>query len=389
MASVPNTVFPKALDSRVAAISGGTLPPLLPAGQYGYIPGLDGLRALAVLIVMVAHFELTHLVPGGFGVTVFFFISGFLITRLLLAEHEKKGRIGLRDFYTRRIIRLYPALLFMVLGSSVLFLGLGIGGPSRGELLAATFYVTNAYQLGVTSGAAEPFMSWTHLWSLAVEEHFYLVFPAVLMALGPTKRRTIFVMYAVLLIIPMWRAALAALLSPEMAGTYTYMMTDARMDSLLWGCLLSLLLHHADGREALKRLVGWVPVGAACGLILLTLLFRDESFRMVSRYTLQGVALLVLTLNLYFLRHLRFALDILEWRPLARIGVLSYALYLWHFPIFDVAVRYMDGAILQAGVAFIATYLVAEFSYRCVEAPFVALRKRFGAHIVKPGALKA
>ncbi|MEL7231990.1 MAG: acyltransferase, partial [Pseudomonadota bacterium] len=97
---------------------------------YGYIPGLDGLRAIAVLIVLVAHFGLSHIVPGGFGVTVFFFISGFLITRLLIAESDKKGGIGLKDFYVRRFIRLIPALIGMTFVTTAIHMALSIGAPT-------------------------------------------------------------------------------------------------------------------------------------------------------------------------------------------------------------------------------------------------------------------
>ena len=141
--------------------------PLTAKARYGYIPGLDGIRAIAVLIVIIAHFGLTNLIPGGFGVTVFFFISGFLITRLLLAEARTKGKIHLKDFYIRRIVRLYPALIFMVVGSTALYLGLGQGGPKPLEFTAALGYFTNIYQVAVRAGGELPFMPWTHLWSLA------------------------------------------------------------------------------------------------------------------------------------------------------------------------------------------------------------------------------
>ena len=87
---------------------------ITPQARFGYIPGLDGLRAIAVLLVLIAHVGGSHIIPGGFGVTVFFFISGFLITRLLLAESDKKGGIGLKAFYIRRFLRLLPALYLML-----------------------------------------------------------------------------------------------------------------------------------------------------------------------------------------------------------------------------------------------------------------------------------
>ena len=136
---------------------------LSPKASHGYIPGLDGLRAIAVLIVLIAHFGLAHIIPGGFGVTVFFIISGFLITRLLISEQETKGRIALKNFYIRRIIRLYPALAFMVLGTTLIYYVMGIGGPSALELTAALGYFTNIFQVSVRAEGLLPFMPWTHL----------------------------------------------------------------------------------------------------------------------------------------------------------------------------------------------------------------------------------
>ena len=155
--------------------------PKLPAtSTYGHIPGLDGLRALSVLIVIIAHMGFEHIVPGGFGVTMFFFISGFLITRLLLAESEAKGNVKLGKFYMRRIIRLYPALLFMLYLSACLYIIMGYGHPAPMEVAAGVGYFTNIFQVFSRISGDVPFMPWTHLWSLAVEEHFYLGFPILI-----------------------------------------------------------------------------------------------------------------------------------------------------------------------------------------------------------------
>ena len=360
---------------------------ITPEARYGYIPGLDGIRAVAVSIVIAAHLGLAHIVPGGFGVTVFFFISGFLITRLLLAEAKTKG-IGLKDFYIRRFVRLIPALAFMVLGTTALWAALGLGGPGGWELAAALGYATNIYWTAASAGLAEPFMSWTHLWSLAVEEHFYLVFPALVVALGAARRRLIMAVGLLLLIVPLWRLVLTLSLSPEVADTWTYMMSDARIDSILWGCWLSLLLDRADGRAALSRLVGWTPILAALATLLACFAVRDAVFRQVLRYSLQGGALLVVVLNLYHFRPVGFAVRMLEWRSVAKIGTLSYALYLWHYPVLELAQRGLPGGTPMAEatrvvVVLCASYAMALFSFRFVEGPFIALRKRFGAHIVR------
>jgi len=355
---------------------------LTETAKFGYIPGLDGLRAIAVLIVMAAHLGFEHIVPGGFGVTVFFFISGFLITRLLLAESEKNG-IGLKNFYARRFVRLYPALLFMLFGTVAIYSLSGIGGPSGTELTAGVFYFTNFFQVFIratTDGL--PFMPWTHLWSLAVEEHFYLIFPAFMVLCRKNWRRVAAILITLLAIVPLWRAYI--MFGTELPyADYNYMMTDARFDSLAWGCLLSVLLHLKGNLKAFKLLLGIIPTALAGLAIIASFLIRDETFRYTLRFSLQGAALFILVLNFYFLKALNFAVIIAEWRMLAWIGQISYALYLWHVPIYDLVHRSMDRGPISLLITTVASFVISAISFYIVEKPFVALRKRFGAHIVK------
>ncbi len=361
--------------------------PLTAKARYGYIPGLDGIRAIAVLIVIIAHFGLTNLIPGGFGVTVFFFISGFLITRLLLAEARTKGKIHLKDFYIRRIVRLYPALIFMVVGSTALYLGLGQGGPKPLEFTAALGYFTNIYQVAVRAGGELPFMPWTHLWSLAVEEHFYLIFPLLMVLFGVFKRRLVWALMGLLALVPLWRLFTYSTFETLPVVDYNYMMTDARIDSIVWGCLLSVLLDKDIWEGLFQKLIGWLPIIGAGAILLLCFALRDESFRYIWRYSLQGAALFVLVLNLYFFRPVRWSLGILELWPLVWMGRLSYPLYLWHFPVLDISHRFMEPGLKQLSVAIVGSLGISIFSFFLVEKPFMALRKRFGAHIVKRPAI--
>ena len=279
--------------------------------KYGYIPGLDGLRAIAVLVVIAAHFGVSNLIPGGFGVTLFFFISGFLITRLLIAEQGKSGTIALKNFYIRRLIRLFPALLFMVFGSTAIFALAGFGGPSKLEFLAAIGYFTNFFQVySASTGAEMPYMSWTHLWSLAVEEHFYMLFPLVILAFGNTIDRLLKILLAILIIVPLWRLT-AFTFFDFSTDTYNYMMTDARIDSIVWGCVFTIALHKAQSIDKFRAFIGLVPFGLALGALLFTFVFRDEMFRQVWRYSVQGVSLMVLFLNLYYLKLLKFSFSMM------------------------------------------------------------------------------
>jgi peptidoglycan/LPS O-acetylase OafA/YrhL len=353
--------------------------------QYGHIPGLDGLRALSVLIVIIAHMGFEHIVPGGFGVTVFFFISGFLITRLLLAESEKNDGLKLGQFYMRRAIRLYPALLFMVGMTCIAYIGLGYGGPSGMELLAAVGYFTNVFQVVSRVGGEIPFMPWTHLWSLAVEEHFYLAFPLLVMVFRRNWRHLAIALFAVIGLAAIWRAIIAFGTNLP-AEDYNYMMTDARLDSLAWGCLLSVLLHIKLKAQSFRHLIGLIPTVLGFIGLAASFLIRDESFRYTLRFSLQGLSIFVLVLNLYYWRALDFAFSILDWKPLAWVGSVSYALYLWHVPIIDLAVRGFGDSLSVRIAAVVASVGVAAISFYFVEKPFIALRRKFGSHVgtVKP-----
>src|SRR5262245_56508026 len=166
-----------------------------PISDVPYLPGLDGMRALAVLAVMIYHANPTWL-PGGFlGVEVFFVISGYLITLLLISEHEQHGRVSLGHFWLRRARRLLPALFTMMTALVVYtaFFKSEALGQLRGDVIAGFFYVSNWYQIWIGAGytAAEDFVPLRHLWSLAVEEQFYLLWPLLMAFLLARKGRRI------------------------------------------------------------------------------------------------------------------------------------------------------------------------------------------------------
>lgn len=352
---------------------------LSPHAQYGYIPGLNGIRAISVLIVLLAHMGMEHIIPGGFGVTVFFFISGFLITRLLIAENETKGRIGLKQFYLRRFIRLYPALLFMVVGTTFAYIVLGWGVPKPLEMLSALFYGANLYQVGIRIVGDLPFMPWTHLWSLAVEEHFYLIFPAFLIMLSGNWRRILKVLICLLAAALFWRTYIYVQTQLPIQD-YSYMMTDTRIDSLIWGCVLSVMLHVYGSSKKISWLIGLWPVIASFLAIMASFFIKDEAFRYTSRFSLQGLALFILFSNLFFWDKVRWVMSILEWKPLAWLGTVSYGLYLWHVPIIDMCIRFIGDNPKAYLMAVPLSIYLAAFSYYFIEKRFLDLRKAHGSH---------
>jgi len=156
------------------------------------------------------------------------------------------------------------------------------------------------------------------------------------------------------------------------------------MDSILWGCALSLSLHVAPQWTGWHRLIGWVPILAAGLVLLACFLIRDEDFRQTLRYALQGASLFVLVLNLFFFRSVGWTTSLLEWPPLSWTGRVSYGLYIWHQPVLYFSREY--GGLAEGGAAFMATGVVLSFaltalSYYGVERPLIALRRRFGSHV--------
>jgi peptidoglycan/LPS O-acetylase OafA/YrhL len=359
------------------------------AAGVGYLPGLDGLRAISILIVLIAHLGFEHIVPGGLGVTVFFFVSGFLITRLLVAEQNaREGRIDLKNFYIRRFLRLMPALYVFIPVVALLAMPFG-AQPLAIHVAAAVFYGVNYYDaLTGLLGLPERLVPWGHLWSLAVEEHFYLVFPAALALLGRTHRARLLLVIGAITASAAWR--LAAFHWVGLGGEYNYMASETRLENIAWGCLLAILLDGAPKQEArLSWLVGWHWVLAGLAIILATLLFRDEAFRATWRYSAQGIGLFLLVFNLYALQSAGFALKLLELAPMRWLGRLSYSLYLWHLPIVWVAMELTGvGWGERMSVATTLAVLMVSFgaamaSYRFVEKPMFALRRKFGAHPVE------
>lgn len=354
---------------------------ITPTARFGYIPGLDGIRAFAVMVVLIAHLGFGHIIPGGFGVTVFFFISGFLITRLLIAEGSKDDGINLPRFYIRRFLRLLPALYVMLVVTTLIMLAMG-DVPKLWESVAAVTYTMN-YHYAVLAFTGEARVApWEHLWSLAVEEHFYLLFPLLLVAFRQRLKTALYVCLALCAVALAWRVTtIHALGFPPL---YNYAATETRMDSILWGCALSLALHVYGDRSFWKHLVGPIALGLATIVLLYCFIERSTDFRQTFRYTLQGAALAVCVLNLMFWTRLRILVTALEWAPIAWIGRVSYGLYLWHMPALMFASAYMgfetgSPAYLIAGTVLSFAFTTA--SYYGVERPLMGLRRRFGSHV--------
>ncbi len=350
--------------------------PSPPRETYGYIPALDGFRALAITVVLAAHFTHSPFVPGGFGVTLFFFISGLLITRLLISEHEATGKVSLPRFYARRFLRLAPALLLMIAVVTGVTFAVGQKTPIA-DVLAAVFYVANYYWIFVGFT-----LTFGVLWSLAVEEHYYLLYPALL---GPLIRtsRPLLILALLCALALVWRTILMVFIHPP--ADYTYMATDARFDSILYGALLGVWLHKRPDAAERPLLASLPSVGLALVVLVLTFAMKGALIRETIRYSLQGLALLPIVAAITFSKRnvlFGWARAVLSTKPLTFYGKLSYSIYLWHFPCIFAVTRSLPNLSLSITMplALLVTFAAALFSYLAVERTFLRLRRRFGSH---------
>lgn len=342
----------------------------------GAIPSLDGIRAVAVSLVFFAHGGLDNLIPGGLGVTIFFVLSGYLITTLMRIEHARSGGISYRGFYLRRLLRLMPPLFIVVAAAGLLSLASVIdGGFTSGGLFSALFYFGNYYAIshdfeGMPAGLGV-------IWSLAIEEHYYLFYPPLAALLLRVGR----VGMSVTLLSTLCAAVLAWrfwLVFHGASDAYLTMATDTRVDAILVGCLMALARNPwLDPVPAPNALKDWGVAAVSVAVLAGTLLYRDEFFRLTARYTLQSLAIAPL-IYLAVARADRLPFRWLNARPLVYIGAISYTIYLSHHVILSGLAKHWPqlGWVGLTLVGAALTLAVAEPVRRWVEEPCAALRKR-------------
>ena len=378
-----------------------------PSRARRYLPGLDGMRALAVIAVVLFHSPLAVATGGFLGVEVFFVISGYIITRALLTEREERGRIAIGRFWLRRARRLLPALFLLLAGVAAwsAFFAEGELAGLRRDMGAAFFYVTN-WDLIVTG--ENYFASWErpsllrHLWSLAVEEQFYLIWPLLLIG-GLAVLRKRLLLALILAGAALSAGVMAALHEPGGGVSRIYYATDTRASGLLIGAALAfvwsapLAVAHGRIRVAAEgaglAMLGAAGLGALTGFVLL--LDGDSTFLYRGGFALTGVATAALIVAATHGRS-PFA-RLLGIQPLPWLGLRSYGIYLWHWPVMaltrpgvDVP---LDGLALFALQAAL-TLALAEASYRWVETPIrtgalgrLRQRLRAGAPLWRRGAV--
>jgi peptidoglycan/LPS O-acetylase OafA/YrhL len=347
------------------------------------IQSLDGLRAISVMIVVLSHSALGAIIPGGLGVTVFFFLSGYLITTLLLAEHERTGRVDILKFYARRVFRLMPPLLIsLAIAYGLTYVGLLSGGITLRGLIAQLFYFANYYGIFLDPGNTVPDGTGI-LWSLAVEEHFYIFYPLLLSLLlaSALRPRTIATMLGIAcLVILAWRIDLVC--SAGFVPDRTYYASDTRIDSIIYGCILAVVANPIRDRcrADVMSLGQWAMLGTALGTFLLTLICRETEFRETIRYSLQGLALMPLFyLAIRFYDNRLFRCLNLRWVMV--LGAYSYSIYLIHLVVIDAIATNVPYIATKSFILFPAALLIS-IAYaaaidRFVDTHFRRLRRKY------------
>lgn len=360
--------------------------------QPGDIASLNGIRAVAVTLVFLAHGGLEQL-PGGLGVTIFFVLSGYLITTLQRREYAARAGLDLRAFYLRRLLRLMPPLLVVVALAALLSsLGLVAGEFSLRGLLSVLFYFGN-YQIiasnfhGLPSGIGV-------VWSLAVEEHFYLLYPPLALLLLRSGRRWLPMMVLAGLCIAIlgWRCWL---LVHGASPIYLMMATDTRADAILVGCMMAFASDSLLGKTPLRAAL--IPphrdlllFAASALLLLATLVWRNDFFRLSLRYTLQSLAIA----PLIWLAVARADTPAFRWlgsRPLVWLGTVSYTVYLSHQLILGAVHRQWpeQSGLLSLAISTVLSLALAEAMRRWIEQPSARWRRRLHQQSGQPAPLPA
>lgn len=347
-----------------------------------YITGLDGIRAIAVIMVLAYHLKLALFKSGFLGVTVFFVLSGYLITGILISEVEEEGTIDLKNFWLRRIRRLVPAVMSMAV--VIIFVSAVVNRVifTKGckDFLASVLGFNNWWQIFnkvsyfEAAGVPSPF---THCWSLAIETQFYLIYPLILLGIyklaksrgeGRAKRGLLFA--GVTLLLAMISVILMIVLfDPQQDASRVYYGTDTRAFSLLLGALLAILWDYRMVPRRLSASVNMVLGSVSFAVLLvMTIAINGSSNFWYRGGQFVGTILTVLVIYTVLGRKTwlsRFLSNpVLKW-----IGDRSYSIYLWHYPIILLISKGIKASWWITLIEIVLSVVLAELSYRFIETP--------------------
>lgn len=347
-----------------------------------YITGLDGIRAIAVIMVLAYHLKLALFKSGFLGVTVFFVLSGYLITGILISEVEEEGTIDLKNFWLRRIRRLVPAVMSMAV--VIIFVSAVVNRIifTKGckDFLASVLGFNNWWQIFnkvsyfEAAGVPSPF---THCWSLAIETQFYLIYPLILLGIyklvksreeGRAKRGLLFagvtLMLALISVILM-----IVLFDPQQDASRVYYGTDTRAFSLLFGALLAILWDYRMVPRRLSASVNMVLGSVSFAVLLVMTIAINGSSNFWYRGG-QFVGTILTVLVIYTVSGRKTWLSRFLSNPVLKwIGDRSYSIYLWHYPIILLISKGIKASWWITLIEIVLSVVLAELSYRFIETP--------------------
>ncbi len=353
------------------------------------IPSLDGLRAVAVILVIFYHLKVPF-VPEGRGVLTFFVLSGFLITWMMLNESEKNDSISIRNFYVRRVLRIFPAFyVYLVLTFAAKWLTQGRpSGSTLGDYLSAFTYTSN-YRFALLPHVDHA--CW-HTWALSVEEQFYLLWPWFFAAFQKDLRKLTHLLIAAIVLVDVYRIVLFFKFHVDDRWlTFTF---DSRVDHLLVGCLLAVLLKRGVLMRFWEALTArtWTSL-LPFGLIVLSiaLAFRFHfRYKFAIGFVLDPVLTAIFLVQVVAMGH-TWLWGWLNWRVIRYLGQISYGMFLYHMManrlVIDLFGHHSLWVQVPAVVAMAA--LVGAGSFQLVELRFLRLKSRFAGNSAKQPASTA
>lgn len=347
-----------------------------------YITGLDGIRAIAVIMVLAYHLKLALFKSGFLGVTVFFVLSGYLITGILISEVEEEGTIDLKNFWLRRIRRLVPAVMSMAV--VIIFVSAVVNRIifTKGckDFLASVLGFNNWWQIFnkvsyfEAAGVPSPF---THCWSLAIETQFYLIYPLILLGIyklvksreeGRAKRGLLFAGVTLLLAL-ISVILMIVLFDPQQDASRVYYGTDTRAFSLLFGALLAILWEYQMVPRRLSASVNMVLGSVSFAVLLVMTIAINGSSNFWYRGG-QFVGTILTVLVIYTVSGRKTWLSRFLSNPVLKwIGDRSYSIYLWHYPIILLISKGIKASWWITLIEIVLSVVLAELSYRFIETP--------------------
>jgi peptidoglycan/LPS O-acetylase OafA/YrhL len=346
--------------------------------KHHYYPSLDGLRTIAVGIVLAAHGGVSYFRSGGVGVDIFFVLSGFLITNILASEWSANGSISFRNFYVRRFLRLAPCLFLTCAfyAASIYWLE---GHVPLVPILGALSYTANWLR-----GLYDYDLSWlTHCWTLAIEEQFYFIWPWVIILLERTVREPLtkgYVLITGALFISIYRAGMVGIYTDERINYGL----DTRMDTLMTGAALAYFARHLATQGGLPDAFSKFLSRALTPLAMAVLFAIPQIVTWYSPwmgrygYVIAATSAMIVIADLVTSRYSLFARP-LSWAPMIFIGKISYGIYLLHLPIYFIVEKLMPDAafVSRLSIKISVSIALAALSFFFFEKHFLKLKSRF------------